>query len=590
MILLKLYPMIRKLLIAILPLSLWAVLSADTMSSTGIAGRTGSPGETNCTSCHTSFPLNSAGGSVTLNNPNMPGNVYTPGQTYSMSLTVARTGVNLFGFGLEALNAAGQNAGTLNVTDAASTQIKNATVTGISRRNLVHTAGGGSGAGSKTFNFSWTAPAIGTGTVTFYFAGNCVNGNTLSSGDYVYTGSLSLTEAPCNVPSTPSAITGTTVYCAGSSAVLSVAADPSATGYTWTLPAGWIGSSNTNSIAVIAGSASGTVSVTANNACGNSPASSLSVSSTTVTVTGGSANITCYGASNGTAQVTAAGGNSPYTYQWSNNVTGTNAVSGLSAGSYVVLVTDAGGCSASRSFTITEPAALLASAGPAQTACAGSTVTLGGGPTATGGTVPYSYLWSNGSGSTYATANPSFAASVTSSWLLTVTDANGCTAGGNVTVNVNPLPPQPIITFVNDTLVSSSSAYNQWYLNGTSISGATAPFFLPSVNGDYTVTVTDPFSGCSSTSSIYTYLSTYIPSENLLEKPEVFPVPADQFVTVDLRKPDSSRTVSIFDMTGKIVYTGVVQTATFSIPTVSLPAGFYTLLIGNERLIFTVNR
>ena len=96
-------------------------------------------------------------------NSSMPGNVYTPGQTYSMSITVARTGINLFGFGMVALTASNQNAGTINVTDAASTQIKTATVLSVVRRNLVHTAGGGSGSGSKTFNFSWTAPAAGTG-------------------------------------------------------------------------------------------------------------------------------------------------------------------------------------------------------------------------------------------------------------------------------------------------------------------------------------------------------------------------------------------------------------------------------------------
>jgi hypothetical protein len=586
----KLFPMMRKFLIAVLPLSLWALLSADTMSSTGIAGRTGSPGETNCSSCHSTYPINSVGGSVTLNNPNMPGNVYTPGQTYSMSVTVARTGVNLFGFGLEALNAAGQNAGILNVTDAASTQIKNATITGISRRNLVHTAGGGSGAGSKTFNFSWTAPAVGTGAVTFYFAGNCVNGNTLTSGDYVYTGSLSLTEAPCVPPSQPSAISGGTNFCSGTVSVLSVTADPTATGYTWSLPVGWTGSSSSNSITVTAGQNSGVVTVTANNTCGSSTASTLSVSSTAVTVTGSSSNISCYGASNGTAQVTAAGGTSPYAYQWSNNVTGTNAVSGLSAGSYVVLVTDAGGCSASRSFTITEPAALLASAGPAQTVCAGSTVMLGGSPTSTGGIAPYSYYWSNGSGSIYSTANPSFTTSGTSSWQLTVTDANGCTANGTTTVTVNPLPSQPTISFVNDTLISSSSANNQWYLNGNSIIGATSSSYLPVINGDYTVTVTDPGSGCSNTSAIYTYLSTYLAAETALEEAVVYPVPADQFVTVKLSKPDLPCAISIFDRTGNIVYAGTMKTATFSMPTGSLPAGLYTLLIGNERWRFTVNR
>jgi hypothetical protein len=79
-------------------------------------------------------------------------------------------------------------------------------------------------------------------------------------------------------PPQPGAITGNTLVPAGSSQTYSVAAVSGATSYTWSLPSGWSGSSTTNSITTAAGSTGGTISVTANNACGTSTARTIAVS------------------------------------------------------------------------------------------------------------------------------------------------------------------------------------------------------------------------------------------------------------------------------------------------------------------------
>jgi hypothetical protein len=78
-------------------------------------------------------------------------------------------------------------------------------------------------------------------------------------------------------PATPGTISGDAAVCAGSSNTYSVAAVSGATGYTWTLPAGWSGSSTSTSITATAGAAGGAISVTADNACGSSEAQSLSI-------------------------------------------------------------------------------------------------------------------------------------------------------------------------------------------------------------------------------------------------------------------------------------------------------------------------
>lgn len=169
-------------------------------SDNGIAGRTGSPGETTCNTsgCHVGNALNATGGSITISAPTLANWQYFPGAVYPISVTVSRAGCPIFGVGFEALRSTGANAGTL--TAGVGTTLKAATILGNTRTNIVHTLNGGtSSTGSKTFTFNWTAPAAGTGTVTFYAAGNATNGSGSTSGDFIYTTSQTVTESATGI-------------------------------------------------------------------------------------------------------------------------------------------------------------------------------------------------------------------------------------------------------------------------------------------------------------------------------------------------------------------------------------------------------
>ena len=157
----------------------------DILSSTGKAGKTGSPGESTCTGCHTGSVLNDGTGLVTISSTDLINWQYTPGQTYSIDVNVSRTGNSLFGFDCECLNSNNQDAGTFIVTNS-ETQILNATVSNVIRKNMVHTLNGGNTANSHTFSFNWTAPSTNIGDVTFYVTGNAANGNSITSGDHIY--------------------------------------------------------------------------------------------------------------------------------------------------------------------------------------------------------------------------------------------------------------------------------------------------------------------------------------------------------------------------------------------------------------------
>ena len=165
--------------------------------------------------------------------------------------------------------------------------------------------------------------------------------------------------------------------------------------------------------------------------------------SAALTLTTTQANVPCYGTSTGSATVIAAGGAGSYSYSWNTIPVQTTATaSGLAAGNYTVIVTDANLCSSIANVSITQPTLLIISNISSNTPiCQGSTLNLA--VTAAGGTPAYSYSWSGPSGFTSAIQNPAISnANPLGSGIYTVSvsDANGCQVSSNTSVTVNPTP------------------------------------------------------------------------------------------------------------------------------------------------------
>ncbi|HNT80480.1 MAG TPA: T9SS type A sorting domain-containing protein, partial [Bacteroidia bacterium] len=134
----------------------------------------------------------------------------------------------------------------------------------------------------------------------------------------------------------------------------------------------------------------------------------------------------CNGSSTGAADLTVSGGTPAYSFLWSNGAT-TEDVSGLSAGAYVVTITEANGCQTQVLVNISQPAAITATAVVTNSTCAQpNTGALD--ITATGGTAPYSYLWSNGA------TTEDISGVMAGVYTVTITDVNGCTGVVSFTV------------------------------------------------------------------------------------------------------------------------------------------------------------
>lgn len=204
---------------------------------------------------------------------------------------------------------------------------------------------------------------------------------------------------------------------------------------------------------------------------------------------------TCYGYTNGTATVTATGGNAPYAYLWNNNQSGQTNF-GLGAGTYSVTVTDQNGQTATGNVTVTQPNPLYVTFSTTGLSCISNIGTLTAHPT--GGTVPYNYLWSTGE------STQTISISNAGTYLVTVTDANGCSI--IKAYNVAPVAEFfPAYTFhlplcagqptgSIDVLVYGSNPPFTWAWEN----GVANQSLINVEAGDYTITITDA-TGCTFT-------------------------------------------------------------------------------------------
>lgn len=218
-------------------------------------------------------------------------------------------------------------------------------------------------------------------------------------------------------------------------------------------------------------------------------------------------NPSCNGANNGSATVEATGGATPYTYLWTGGQTTQTAIN-LVAGTYTVTVTgDMGSGTATAVAVLTQPTAMTLNTSVSGTVTCINTATATA--TAGGGTPGYTYLWSNGETSNVVVFDQ------VGAYLVTATDANGCTKAATVNITGNTTPPNAVAAAPTDITCTTSSVQlsgtgsstggNFSYLwtttNGNIVSGANT--LTPTVNvcAAYTLLVTNSINGCTASAS-----------------------------------------------------------------------------------------
>jgi hypothetical protein len=203
----------------------------------------------------------------------------------------------------------------------------------------------------------------------------------------------------------------------------------------------------------------------------------------------------CFGDSTGSLTVGATGGAGGYTYDWSTGDT-VSTLNNLIAGNYEVTITDSVGCTDTLFIVMDQPDLLQINiADSFNISCFGGangSIDI----TITGGTLPYSFLWSNG------ITSEDNVNLLPGTYSVTVTDGNGCTATRAVTLE------EPDSLDISGTVTNASCNFTPDGGIDVTITGGTPPYNylwsnfantqdLTNVTfGTYTVLVTDA-NGCT---------------------------------------------------------------------------------------------
>jgi len=422
--------------------------------------------------------------------------------------------------------------------------------------------------GFPPYTYAWTNGSNGTGTVV----GSNLSYTATAGGNY------SFIVYDKNYPSCPPRITNVTVTVtptpvvnAGPDQTLcgnTVQLNGSVTGATggvWSGGNGTYSPSNTSGNAVYAPTAAelaaGTLVLaytsTGNGVCNPVTDQVVINISPPVNVSLSAPPVVCFGQ---TATITAnvSGGIAPFTYLWNNGQT-SQSISNVGAGTYSVTVMGNGnGCVGSAMVNINPNPQIFVNTSPNNSISCGTTATISA--SASGGTGTLNYSWSNGATTPSATVN-------TGTYIITVTDAVGCTATNTVSVTssnstllVNVNQPPVLCNGATTTLTAVASGgfggYTYAWSNGPNTSSTVAGA------GNYCITVTD--AGACVTSACITVTQ---------NPPLTVSVPAPQTIC-----NGASTTVSAFPNGGQAPYTYSWNTGQAS-QTINAPAGTYTVTV-----------
>lgn len=467
--------------------------------------------------------------------------------------------------------ATGLAAGTytVTVTDAnACTTTQNFTITqpsalvaSIGSQTNVSCNGGANGTatvsvtgGTPGYTYSW-APSGGTAATASGLVAGTYTVTVTDANACMTTQSFTITQ-PTTLTATQSQ---TNVLCnGGSTGSATVTASGGTANYTYS----WAPFGGTASTASGLPVGTYTVTITDANSCSITKTFTI-VQPPALTATTSQTNATC--STSGDAGVIPAGGTTPYSYLWSNGQTAQTAT-GLTAGNYSVVITDANGCTITKNFTIATTNTLVAATSQTDVLCNG-TSTGSASVVPSGAVGPFTYVWAP-SGGTADTATGLAAGN----YSVTITAGNGCSIVKNFTIN----EPTALTLTPSQTNVSCNGGANgsatvnvtggtSNYTYSWAPSGGTAAIATGLAAGTYTVTVTDA-NLCTQTQSF------------TITQPDAIAITASQTNVSCNGGSNGSATVTVTGGTGAYSYSWAPSGGTAATAS-GLSAGTYTVTV-----------
>lgn len=453
------------------------------------------------------------------------------------------------------------NSGNCRVSDTVNVTLGQLSVSATATPETCSGYGNGSAsvtvsAGSTPFTYQWNNGAAtasinnitgGTYTVTVYDASQCS-----ATANAIVTSNTSVL---FNNPSI------TDVSCSGGNngaVTLTASGGNGNINYLW---------SNGSSSSSIGSLNAGLYTLTATDASGCSASTSVTVSEPPVlNVSVQFNNVSCNGSNNGSINLTGFGGTSPYSYLWNDGSIGEDKLS-VGPGAYSVTITDFNACSMNMSFNVTEPNVMVASTTLTDVACFGSgtgAVDL----SISGGTFPYSYIWSNGS------TTQDISQLNAGNYQVTATDANSCTIVSAVSIT------QPAVLNISLTKTDLDCFNDNTGAVSCSVSGGVAGYNYLWSNNFTTTNISNLSAGVYSVTVTDTNLCQASASETVNE-------PAQLVLNTTKSDPvcygDANGVITAIVSGGSPGYTYLWNNAGTTAVITNLPIGNYSLTVTDSR-------
>lgn len=410
----------------------------------------------------------------------------------SMTATTGVTSAGTYSVTFTDANGCTGSADSLVISNVVPNTVFSSSITNEICGNGSGLVSASASGGNAPYTYVWSTGSTstvisglsaGTYTITSTDGSGCVDSATYSVIDttIVITASTAVTQATCgntNGSITVTPTNGAPVY-----------------GYAWSN--GQAGAALTN-----LDSATYIVTITDGNGC-TGVDTTVITNTQGVTVSTSSTQSNC-GSADGDATATPTTGTSPYSFLWdaaAGNQT-TAMATGLSAGSYDVVVTDANTCTVSATVSISDASSLNGT----NTAATDATCGASDGSasiTPTGGVLPYTYTWDASAG---GQSTQTATGLTIGSYNVSVEDSVGCLFANNITVggsaavvfNISSVPTNCGATDGSATASVTSGAGTITYMWSD---GQTTQTATGLGQGMISVVVTDT-NTCSSTDSV----------------------------------------------------------------------------------------